>query len=237
MNLQELKNYIDFIANKDQRGGTLSPDKYNSALSSVNIKLFNTELGLEEQYQPGVAVPKRVWDVTKNTTEALRKFKVYMGSAGTMPLQVNSDGWGILPDNYVYPSTLRYRYIKKNKTTRDVEIEVLTDMEASKRLESVVESPTLRHPFCVFMDDYIQFYPQNIQFVQFVYLRLPKTPVYAYTFDANDNILYDAVNSTELEWPTEYHYRIANLILNELSIPIKDEYLTQYTESIKQKGE
>jgi len=237
MNLQELLDYINFVANKDQRGGTLKPAKYNTALASANIKLFLTELGLEEQYQPGMPMPRRVWEITQNITEALRRFKIYMGEAGTMPLQVNSDGWGTLPKNYAYPSALRYRYVKKDKTTRDIPVDVLTDKEASDRLQSIITTPTLRYPIAIFHDDHIQFYPKNIQFVQFIYLRLPVQPVYGFSVDANDNVVYVPATSTELEWGDEYHYRIANIILDEWSTSIKDAEVAQFAEKNKIRGE
>jgi len=235
MNLQELLDYVNTIANKEQRGNTLKPTRYNSILQAVNIRLFNKRLGLPEDYVQQLPVPKMVWEATQKITDDLRRFKVHMGATSTMPLTVNTSGDATLPTNYVYPSSLRYKYVSGTVNKPGIAIEVLTDAQLGDRLASSIVMPTKKNPVCVFYNTYIKFYPNDLQFVDFTYLRLPNKPVYAYTVDANDNIIYDPDNSTDLEWGEENHTRIADMILREMGINLRDQELQQYAMLMSEK--
>ena len=239
MNLGELYDYINYISNKEVSGNTLTPEQYNTVLKAVNIEFLKLKLGLPEEYQFGITQPRQAYEISRKITEDIRHLKVWMGEPGTSPLAVNSNGIAIIPSDHAYPSSVRYRsFTNTSCDTQDENvrtIEILYDDQLGDRLGNSIKNPTLEDPICSFYDTFIQFYPKNLKWVDYTYIRHAATPVFAYTIE-NDTVTYDPANSTELDWPEQTHVDIARLILSKIGINLKDVNLVQYEEMKKKEG-
>jgi hypothetical protein len=239
MNLGELKLYLNYVLNKEQRGGALTPSRFNSLLKRCNLKHFKKKIGLPEEYRIGQPLSRQAFELTQKLSDDIRPFVISMDDFNGM-LSVDSDGHSVIPSNMYYPSSLGYRYILNSATCGISEemkpIEVLIDAQWNHRLASHIRPPSLAYPIAIFRDGYIEFRPKTLQFVNFTYVRYPVDPVYAYTL-VNDVDVYDAANSIELEWDNVNILDIAYLILNEMGINLREGQIQQFSEMRKQEGQ
>lgn len=265
MNLQEILDYINLLANKDQRGRTFTPDKYNTALQGVVIKYFKWRYGLPEEYQPGMPLPRISWEITQKITDDLRMCKVLLDGIHNPLAQVNSQGIYTLPTNYIHYASIGYWYqlIEIGQAPQVVEIDVVTEGEWNSRISDAIEAPGkdfLNPPICKFNASDIQFWPKDIQFASFSYLRLPLTPVYDYYYSEAEQPIYlppgtshtltgtevgsagqiaptvVTSNTVELEFPADTHIDIATLLYQIMAQNLKDPMMYQAAEREKNEG-
>jgi hypothetical protein len=229
MTLQEILNIISIIVNQDYPQLRLGIDRFNALLKMANIDYFKQWTGLPEQYQPGQPVTTRGWQVSLQNTEALEPFIEYVHDQ-----VVDVDGRIAYPANFVHYSDIMYLYVIGSNSYY-VPVEPVTHAELADRLRNPITSPSDEYPICTFYDTYIQLYPIDLLNVDFTYLRLPATPVYAETVTNGINV-YDSGNSTQIEWREKYHPDIIRMILGYLGIPIKDMNLLNYIETKKKEG-
>ena len=239
MNLQEIFDFINYTANKEQTGATCTPFQFQSFISAANIDYYNLKLGLPQEYKPGMTLPRQAWETTQRITDDLRAFKVILGGETTAAQPVDANGQMVIPSDYWAMSTIRYKKAEVDGCTTNLfwrPVEVLKDADFNDRLSSVLKAPDYDYPICCFYNTYIQIYPKNLGYVTFTYLRRPVTPVYGYTI-VNDVPVYDAATSTQFEFPENDHLDICRIILGYMGINIREQQLLQYAELMKTKGE
>ena len=248
MNLGQIFKLVDFIANKEQTGDTITPDQFSEViLPAVNIMFFKKKYGLPEDYRPGQPLPREAWEITQKISDDLRKFKEFQPAWA-----INSAGVAAIPSDYVHRSSITRTYIPyTGAQPKTVVVEVLTDDEAATRRGNSITAPTVKNPVCVFQKNSIQFYPSNLQSVEFTYLRLPKTPFFDYTI-ANDEYIFlpagqfhngtvlpagTPSRTVELEWTEDTHIDFVNRILYYIGINLREDQLINFAEKAKATGE
>lgn len=248
MNLGQIFKLVDYLANKDQTGDTITPDQFSDViLPAINIMFFKKKYGLPEDYQPGQPLPRQAWQITKKISDDLRNFKVPQPA-----WLVDSNGRANIPSDYVHSSVISKTYIPyQGANPQTTEVEELTDSQAAARLSNSIVGPSIKNPFCVFFKTYIQFYPTNLQSVNFVYLRLPKTPFFDYIIVNDEYVFLPAgrfhngsvlppgtpSRTVELEWPEETHIDFTNRILEYVGINLREGDLLNYANNAKITGE
>lgn len=235
INVNEVKIFIDFIANKEQSGTAYSITQLNNAFQAANIDLFKLRYGLPEDYVPGLPLAKMAYENTQKIKDDLRVFKTLI------PLTVDKNGIMLFPDDYVHKTSIEYKKIINNKDCKDgpsvftKEVETIDDDKWAERVGNTIKAPSLDFPICNILKDSIRFEPKNLMTVDFSYLRMPIQPIWGYTFV--DGIeTYDASTSTDFEWPPILLTDISKLILNYLSINLKDGELHEAMIEYKQEG-
>lgn len=232
MNINEIFELVRFISNKSQTG-TPTPANFNLAVNSAQLSLFMERYGNPAEYQPGQPIPRISYEETKKISDDLRPFKVLTD------LTVDSNGQGLIPANYIHATSMRFNYITQgpNKKITKVErpIVEVDDDKLGDRLISEIVAPTKRHPIATFYNNYIQYHPIDLKTVKFTYLRLPADAVWAFT-TVSGRPVYDAGNSTDLEWPDDTHNEIIIRILSLVGINLRDQELFQFAEMKKQQG-
>ena len=84
---------------------------------------------------------------------------------------------------------------------------------------------------------YFQFYPADLKRVELTYLRLPKTPYYAYTIDEEtDEYIFTETGTQHFEFPADRLTDIVRMILSYVNINLKEFQVVQYAEAVKEKG-
>lgn len=241
MNVSELLNYVNYQLNKDQSGRTMTEDQYNLILKVINIEYIKWKYGLPEEYQPGAPFPRQAWELTQKITDDMRWAKVKMGGQEGPQLIIDTNGIAQIPADYLHHSSMWFDFLKNNPecgkapTKKHFPIEVLFDDQVGPRLSHPIKFPSMKYPVCTYYNTYIQFWPENLKFVEYTYIRQPTTPVYAYTI-VNDESVYDAANSVQLEWPVDCHGDIANLIVGLASGNLRDGFMNQYSNQRKGQG-
>lgn len=263
MNLQEILDHINSRTNKDQSGNTYRIDRYNTDLRGASDEMFSWLYGLPQQYRPGMPLPMVGYEITQLITDNLRGLKVNMGGPEINdpgPLLVNSDGVAVIPSDYVHHGSMNYGRALACGNVTYPPIEVLADDEWSAVINSPLRMNRLdKYPICNFQNGYMRFLPKGIGFVNFVYLRSPKTPFFDYYIDVTNAVIYmppgtshtlqpgemgsqgqtsgTLVSQTvELEWPENTHMDFANIILSYVSDNLRDAFIKQSAERRKEKG-
>lgn len=262
MTQAEIYRLLNYVINKSQTGNALSPTDFNDINKAAQLRHFKRKVGLPEEYQPGVPLPRQSYEITQKITDDLMPFKVHMGAPGTMPLQVANDGTAIIPSNLYYPGSLSYIHFDP---TCNVEgqvrmIDVLTDGQWVDIAGNSLKRPTYEYPVCNFQSGYIRFLPKDIQRVDFVYLRYPIKPVYDYYISAIGEQIYLPPNSVyvlqggeegsagqtagttvvsqsvEFEWDEVNQLDIVYLMADFAGINLREMPLMQYANMMKQQG-
>lgn len=224
MNLNEILNFCNYICAKEQSGKTFTPLQYNVVLPVINLQLFKNKYA--------------EFETAQKFTDALMPFKVWMGEAGTSPLILDANGYAEIPSDYKHYSSLSFKKVTNQANCSpkiDIRtIAVLNDQEFDYYRQSTLKRPNFKYPVCNFQNGYIRFLPINLQYVDFVYLRTPATPYYAYTIDpVTDEYVYNDSASTQLEWRDEEQLEVINLLLETIGINLREEQLQVYANNRK----
>ena len=233
ININEIKQFIDFISNKEQSGTAYSISQFNIACQAANIDLFKLRYGLPEDYTPGMPLPRQAYEVTQKMKDDLRSCKEVV----TLPV---SNGILTLPSDYVHKTALTYIKVTNSSCGEDPivkrkGIQFLDDDKFDGRCDAVIKAPTQDFPIANILKDSIRIEPKSIKSVEFSYLRTPNKPVWGYT---NNNGIeqYNPSSSTDFEWNGILFTDISKIILSYLSINLRDNDLYAAIEQYKNSG-
>lgn len=234
INVNDLKIFIDFIANKEQSGTAYTINQLNNAFQAANIDLFKLRYGLPEDYQPGLPMPPQGYEVTQKMKDDLRACKVIT----TLP--VNSSGEMILPSDYVHRTAITYKKIINSTTGGDPteyrkSVESIDDNKWDERLDNSIKTPSIDFPVCNFMVDRIRFSPKTLGQVEFSYLKVPSKPVWGYLTTTGVEV-YNPSTSTNFDWNEILFTDIAKIVISYLSINLRDSELHNAMAEYKSKG-
>lgn len=218
--------YCNFELNKNQSGNSLSPSEFNTCLAWSNLEYFKLKYGLSEDYQAGRPVAPVSYEISQKISDDMRTLRTVMGGKNSPAMAVDINGWADIPSDYLHVSTIKY-----NGNT----VEVLREDFLGDRLNNSIKYPSKENPICVIQENYIQFYPTDLGFVKFSYLRLPQTPVWGYTI-VNDAVVYNPATSVQSEFPQDCLTDIGNLILHYAAQNLRDQLTLQTSEQRKEKG-
>lgn len=231
---------LNFITNKDQQGNTVSIPEFNIICKAVNVDFFKQRYGLPKQYQAGQPLPQMSYEITQKITDDLKAFKVRMGY-DTSAMIIDTQGRASIPSDYVHFSSATYNLIADNScgtvTARQRQIEHLTDAQVNDRLSNSIKMPTKRNPIFTTYSTYFQFYPKNLRYVDFTYLRMPRTPFYNSEPDEETDLeIFVENGSVHFEYPEDCFTDIVMLCLSYVGVNMQSADIVQYAELIKEKG-
>lgn len=268
LKLTDIYTHILTRVNKDQSGNTYRIDQLNVDLKIANTEMFSVLYGLPQNYQPGAPIPPVAFEVTQRILDDLKACKVNMGGPGSndpSPLAVQN-GVAQIPKDYVH--FVRMNYTDSGGGECGIEgtlplrkIEILTDAQFADRITNYIKNKQVSsYPYCNFQGTYIEFRPKWVnQYVNFVYLRMPKEPYLDYVVRPDGSYLFleqgqvyqlqpGEVYSTgqvwgqvlsktqELEWTDEVKPEIANIILGYIADNLRQPYLKESSELRKKQG-
>lgn len=229
INVNEVKEFVDFMLNKDQSGNSYTPDQFNMLLRRATDAQFKKEYGLPEDYKPGYPLPNIAWELTQKIMDDLRTLKEKVN------LPVNSDGEMNLPLDYIHVSRIRYNKATNNADCTGVTltpraVEVVPDLQWDVRVSASIKKPSYDFPIANINSNYIQFEPKDLSTIELVYLRYPKVPIWAYNV-VGDVAIYDPINSVNIELPEIQTNNIAEILLSYIGINLRETDLYQYAQS------
>lgn len=219
---------IQFILNKSQTGNA-TPARVNLALNMANSSLFKRYNNIPESWQPGQPMAKMMFSESADIEKVMRLFK------RTVTLYINDDGITNVPDDFIKESTLTYATLHDGQLVEN-EVLVCNDAEFQESKTSYVVPATLDNPTCNFIQNQIRFLPKNLINVDMTYLRMPVTPVWAFTLVSNRPV-YDANNSVQPEWPDDVMNDYLMLAVQYLGVNAQKQDIIGYAEQYKQGGQ
>lgn len=218
MRIDKVHDYILFELDKASRG-YVDHEKIDLVLDHQQMVEFSAlfpAAGMSQQLHDDLAPFK------KNAVYTAEDYVA--GENKTGP-----DGIVVLPGDYLHLLHVR---------TDTERLEVLNDNEVGDRLDSVI----IDAPFAVregvggtsntvaFTAPYLQLYPKEGKAITVTYLKRPAAPNYAYTI-VNRATVFDAANSTDLEWNDEATMRIINRTLAALGVHLQAGDVVQLMEA------
>ena len=246
VNVNEFKEFAEFVLNKAGMGSYLTPDEFNLNAYRAIMEFTMKRYGNQQEYQPGRPIPRVSYEKTQKIIDDLRHLKevqlidVTSGSVlipdGTT---VQNSIGNIIPE-YLHLSTLTYTKITNSDCTNGPEVrkksvDIVKDDELAMRCDSELVPPTLDYPIGNIQSDYIRLYPQSISQVEMVYLRQPNKPVWGFTVVSN-RFVYDAATSTDLDIPKEAFNEVVMMFLSYMGMRIREPQVVQYAEMQKNQG-
>jgi hypothetical protein len=237
VNVNEVYKFVQFISNKSQ-SGNLTPDNFNTSLKRALYEFVMNRLGNIFQYQPGQPVQRISFQSSKRVSDDLRHLITPVN-----PAHVDIDGQFPIPADYLFCTSIRYKYktlSDDGKNTEYVErkVDLVTDAEVSSISDSEIFKARLKAGkmcFAAEYGDYFQFYPSNVGTVIFTYLRMPETPMWAFTV-VNNRPVYDPANSVDVDIQEISTSEVVMNVCNFLGINLRENDLIQYSELKKQEG-
>ena len=234
INVNEVKIFIDFLANKDQSGTSYSIIELNNAFKAVNNDLFKQRYGLPEEYTPGMPLPRMGYEVTQKMKDDLRSCKE------VVMLPIDTAGEMALPDDYIHVTAINYIKLVNQccdqppkRTPR--EVERIDDDKWAERLSNSIKTPSKDFPVCNFLKDKVRYEPRDLRKVEFSYLRIPNAPEWAYTVQGGVEV-YDQGNSKDFEWHEMLFTDVCKMIVDYLAINLRDGELAAAMDKYKTKG-
>lgn len=213
MDINDVKNFFDYLSNKVQSGG-IQISRFNLSLDRAQMQYFEMEF-------------KRFMD-TQRLTDAIKPFLT------SIPQTVDANGQLQYPFDYIHWASARNYIIPTSGGATENRITELTNDEIGDVLQSSIVNPTLKYPVMTFYDTYMQFYPKNIGYIKFDYLKRPNVPVWAYT-TVNNRPVYDAANSVQLQWGDQSLNEIMYMACAYLGINLSKQDFFQYSQVLKQE--
>lgn len=264
INVDSLKQLVDFLANKAQTGASMSPNEFNLAMQSATQDAVRYYYGLAQRYAPGMPMPPVAWEVSQLVSDYLDTIKVR-----NYPITV-IDSLAPLPSDYLHYSTLfSVTYVQgvpatTVNTTSNVDsgcsddnptaqgtlsssqiptpieethpVRLLDDAHFQMYLKSAIRKPTKKYPVARMANGYIEIAPSTIDKVYLTYIRYPRVPIWAYTTPNGYDPVYDPALSQDIELPAIMANELAYYILTKLGINVREPMLSQYAEMMKERG-
>lgn len=231
--VNEVKQFLDSLANKDQTGNTFTPAEYNMWLRRGLDEIFGSEYGLPEDYKAGAPLPNIGYELTQKIKDDLRIFKE------DPIIAIDSNGFMVLPEDYVHYTAIDYIKVTNqpvgNPLVEEIEVSIIADEKWSFRKRAAVKVADKDNPICNFQATGISFSPKDLYKVRLTYLRYPKEPEWAFTLD-QDVPIFDAANSVDVELPQNLTNDLTLILVSYLAVKNKDEGLLAYARGVMNIG-
>jgi len=253
MTLDEIRKLTNYICVKENSGNTLKPDQLNFILPACNINMFNRKIKQAEEL---ALTKKNLPNYNSAFLEALLSMVELREFHANEDITFTTGAFDITTLTYTYAyweaMTTIYRGASRG-------IDLISDTELRNRKTNMLAPQLEDFPAAQINGSIIKVFPSDIATANFSYLKIPATPVYDYYLDANQNIVYLAVNAThvlttgeigssgetagqtvtsktvELEWNTVFHAEFANELLEKVGINLKDDRIRAYSKEMENK--
>lgn len=254
MNLGEIRQFCNYLVNKDQLGNPATPEQFQTLLRSANLTHYDLEWQklLRIHDQKGTPIIELVYDSSPLMVFAEEKTSsVYE--------------FMFLPGDYKYYLALKVQY---SDTQALLDCDIMPIIKANQKAGNTLRGPDESDPFAYVKDSKMWILPKyngiNTIFCVLDYLRLPVEPVFDYCIDLKGNEIYmppgysintyaqlidsdgNVVNnyvvhptvttlpydsrSVELDWAVDQHINIAHQVIAFMSVKDMNHQTGMYSE-------
>jgi hypothetical protein len=98
---------------------------------------------------------------------------------------------------------------------------------------NAIDDPSTTNPIYTEIGTTFKFFPASLTSVKVIYFKIPAEVKWAYT----GNLVYDAANSVQLEWPLNDYNDIIYRTLGIIGINLKDGDLIRVSQTVKNDGQ
>lgn len=233
MNVNFAYNIVQFICNKNQNGGNISPDEFNATITQAQLGLFNYLLGQFQDYgvgRPGARVEFGVNMVVR------QRLAPFIGPKIT--LIVDETGFVQYPEDYQQWDAFwqvnmihRLRPVQQNKLY--------------SFLKSYID-PIATNPVVTIESEGFRVYPNvidtgtsipNNEF-QLSYVSTPPAIVWGFIPDPTTGLpVYNPSGSTDPKWYDVDMMEVISRCLSMIGINLQSQDISQYAGMITKGGQ
>lgn len=213
MTLQEQHEFLNFWINKFQ-GSYYSPEELDEIIDRGQMALF-------AELRPIYATSQRIQD-------ALAPF---LAEYDFTPTQTIS-GTIVIPSNSNFLSLLDV-YVSFGISNRTVysAVRILNKNERANALNSQTDPVTITSPIGeVIASRYVRLWPAAGYTGKLTYFRRPVKPNFVYTTVSGRVIVYQAAESTQLEWPEDWQNSVLLKALSSIGLNMSEQDIIQWAE-------
>jgi hypothetical protein len=214
-NIDDIKEFIEFVVNKVQSGNSVTPDQFNLSADRAQMVIY------EADYDK--------WRRTKDASDFILSF------VKTVDLAISSIGYALYPLDWQHSLDIKSYYVRSNGQGIFVPIVESVQKDWGTVESSLLLIPNKRFPKFSEYADHIEFLPRDLGVARFSYFSRPVKPIWAYTV-VNNRPVYDPTNSVQFQESEYAMDRIIPEILSYYGVNLKDSMLAQYSEMFKQEN-
>jgi hypothetical protein len=144
-------------------------------------------------------------------------------------LVVNA-GQAIKPTNWLYTLAMRVGNFKVYQIDKD---------QIQSVLNSVIDPPSIVNNTYYFTEyqNYYQLYPSAVSSINIDYIQTPPDVVWGFTFDANNNQVYDPATSVDPLWSNNSCREITKRMLKTIGVSFSSQDFENFGQSVLAAGE
>lgn len=219
MNISEAIDFLNFWIAKE-KGSYFTPEECIEVIDRGQMAFYN-------DIKPKYAVSQLVKD-TLSPFRARYDFSPANTISGLITIPSNS--------NYLDLLDIQIEYQISNRTVYAA-IPVVNEDTRADRLRSQIDPVTITSPIAEqYAPRVFRMYPTSGYTGTITYLRRPIKPVFAYNLISGRTIVYDAANSTQLEWRETEITPILLKGLSSLGINLSAADVSQFAEMKTQQN-
>jgi hypothetical protein len=216
VNINTFKLFVEFIANKVQIGGTVSPSQFNLLANQAQLQLFEKDR-----------------NVFLQTGESTLFMDFFFKNLTT---SVPPTGTLAYPSNFLETTSMRGYYVPPSTGIGiEVPIEEIENSEYGKITASQLMLPTKEFPKFSDFDVVIRLLPKDIGIIMWDYWREPVKPIWGFTV-VSGRPVYNPLTSTDFEWTENFINEVAALYLSFIGVNLKDGELAGFANQFKNEN-
>jgi len=213
MTIDEVYKFVQFMANKEQRG-YIKPSEFNMLAKRAQLDVIKEKVG-----KPSPAAGVIGFKDTAQLSDELYPVTVFETS-----LTASGDLF-TFPADYLHFVSLRYG---------GNSVEMISLGELYKRRDSVIVQPSVGFPVGVIETNGIRIFinsgaSDTTGALRLNYIKKPSDPNWAYT-TVNNIEIYNSSDSTQLTLSDSTHKEIANRILGYIGVNLREADIIQYSD-------
>lgn len=217
MTIDELYRYVQFLANKEQRG-FVKPTEFNLLAERAQLDVIRDRYGKIGTNQASPSAPQS-HSVLDDLAPVVEKTLITYDATGV------NDAFSY-PDNYLYLMSL---------TLAGKTVEIITHDQLGARLKSSLVAPSADYPIAVMIDEGFEIYSSTSEdtsgTVALTYIKKPDAPFWAYVISNGTYIYSSTMNENQqLTLAESTHNEIAQRMLSYIGISLRDQEPLSYAE-------
>ncbi len=215
-NVNEFKNFVQFVSNKVQSGNTVKVTDFNEVANRAQVQL------LEADYKSFLGtnfISEFLSTVLKNKS-----------------LTINSFGEADMPSDYQHTASMRYYYfpgiVGQNAFETQVKWEGNYDWGRIQGSQLFVPDPLF--PKYSEFGKIFRFLPRDMGVAQLDYFKTPVKPIWNYTI-VSGAAVYNPTGSVDFEWDDFATNSVVAMYLSLIGCNLKDTELERFAMMYQQQ--
>lgn len=219
MDINDIYKVVSYMVDKYQ-GTYLSPDDFNLAINTAQRQYLNFLTGETAEFSQG-RTGKFTGGFSNDVTTGGSLTNFLKESTLTITSQLAAQ-----PNDFYKISAMR-------TTDDNYPVKRVGADKVYSYVGNAIDDPTATTPIYTELGTNFKFFPSSLASVKIVYFKTPAEAKWAYTGD----LVYDAANSVQLEWPLNDYNDIIYRTLGIIGINLKDGDLIRVSQTVKNDGQ